>query len=245
MNLMKSANSLLYQRIAQNLIDDIGKGVWRVGDQLPSEEQLATRYKVSRFTIRSALNRVQSKGMISRRRRLGTTVQNERPLETMVQEVRTVDELFQYPEGTRLKVLRASNFSTDVSVANFLGCAVGSKWTKIETIRLSQNRSPVCLTEIYVPEAYKSVKDYIGKDSTPAFKLLERHFQVVAQEINAEISAGNITSARSKQLHVEPDSASLILIRRYRNAAGELLEVSTSEHPASRFTYSFNLNYRR
>jgi hypothetical protein len=35
------------------------------------------------------------------------------------------------------------------------------------------------------------------------------------------------------------------MVRRYRDEQGLLLEVSVSEHPASRFSYSFNLSYRR
>ena len=241
----RNVDGTLYESIAKNLMSDIGEGVWKVGDQLPAEQSLASRYNVSRFTIRSALDCLQAKGMISRKRRLGTTVLSDFPVETIVQEINSLSELFQYPEGTRLRVLKTSSFSADISVANFLGCAAGTRWTKIETIRQSHSKSPICLTEIYVPEAYREIKDHIGKSSKPAFKLLEDKYNIKAVEINAEILAGTISQLRADLLQVEDESATLILIRRYRDSAGNLLEVSTSEHPASRFTYSFNLSYRR
>ena len=243
---MKKKSSVArYREISQIILSDIEKGIWQVGDQLPSEQALSEKFSVSRFTIRSALDDLQNRGMISRRRRLGTIVTSSKPIELMIQEVRSVDELFQYPENTQREILQSVNLVPDVTLANFLQCDVGSRWTKIETIRRTHKKIAVCLTEIYVPRAYNRVRDLISKTSSPVFKLIEENFAVEAMEINAEILAGSVSQERAKLLGVEPNSASLIMVRRYRDAQGKLLEVSVSEHPASRFTYSFNLSYRR
>ena len=66
-----------------------------------------------------------------------------------------------------------------------------------------------------------------------------------ALEIHAEVLAGSLSNERADLLGVESKSPSLIMVRRYRDEQGLLLEVSVSEHPASRFSYSFNLSYRR
>ncbi|MFL3645879.1 MAG: GntR family transcriptional regulator [Cellvibrionales bacterium] len=243
---MKKKSSIArYREISQIILGDIEKGTWQVGDQLPSEQALSENFAVSRFTIRSALDDLQNRGMISRRRRLGTIVTSSKPIELMVQEVRSVDELFQYPENTQREILQSINLVSDITLGNFLKCDVGSRWTKIETIRKTHKNIAVCLTEIYVPQAYNRVRDLISKTSSPVFKLIEENFAVEAMEINAEILAGSVSHERAKLLGVEPNSASLIMVRRYRDAQGKLLEVSVSEHPASRFTYSFNLSYRR
>ena len=243
---MKKKSSVArYREISQIILGDIEKGTWQVGDQLPSEQALSENFAVSRFTIRSALDDLQNRGMISRRRRLGTIVTSSKPIELMVQEVRSVDELFQYPENTQREILQSINLVSDITLGNFLKCDVGSRWTKIETIRKTHKNIAVCLTEIYVPQAYNRVRDLISKTSSPVFKLIEENFAVEAMEINAEILAGSVSHERAKLLGVEPNSASLIMVRRYRDAQGKLLEVSVSEHPASRFTYSFNLSYRR
>ena len=243
---MKKKSSIArYREISQIILGDIEKGTCQVGDQLPSEQALSENFAVSRFTIRSALDDLQNRGMISRRRRLGTIVTSSKPIELMVQEVRSVDELFQYPENTQREILQSINLVSDITLGNFLKCDVGSRWTKIETIRKTHKNIAVCLTEIYVPRAYNRVRDLISKTSSPVFKLIEENFAVEAMEINAEILAGSVSHERAKLLGVEPNSASLIMVRRYRDAQGKLLEVSVSEHPASRFTYSFNLSYRR
>lgn len=234
-----------HQQISENMMATISSGVWNLGDQLPSEQALAEEYGVSRFTVRSALDDLQKRGMISRRRRFGTIVIAQKPVELIVQEIQSVEELFQYPENTKLEVIKSSNIVADVSLASFLQCDVGSEWTKIETIRNTSKKVPLCLTEIYVPRIYKNIRNLIGKSNKPAFKLLEDHFDVRALEIHAEVLAGSLSNERADLLGVESKSPSLIMVRRYRDQQGLLLEVSVSEHPASRFSYSFNLSYRR
>ena len=234
-----------YQKIADAIIGQIESGSWDVGDQLPSEEALATEYGVSRFTVRSALDDLQRRGMVSRRRRFGTILISRKPVEIIVQEIQSVEELFQYPADTKLKVFKSTNVVADVSLASFLQCDVGSDWAKIEAIRETSKAVPLCLTEIYVPRIYKNISNLIGKTNTPAFKLLEEHYGVRALEIHAEILAGSLSGDRANLLSVESKSPSLIMVRRYRDEQGLLFEVSVSEHPASRFSYSFNLSYRR
>ncbi|CAG6390668.1 Transcriptional regulator, GntR family [Actinacidiphila cocklensis] len=54
----------LYARVAARLWDDIAAHGARTGDRLPSERTLATRYGVSRVTMRAALTELAARGMV-------------------------------------------------------------------------------------------------------------------------------------------------------------------------------------
>lgn len=234
-----------YREIADRIQSEIAAGKWLVGEKLAPEQTLASQYDVSRFTIREAMSRLEDSGLISRQRRLGTIVTATQPVEQMVQKLGSMDELLQYAPQTRLKPVRTTMVEADVALAQMLPCSVGTRWARIETIRIEAKRSPVCWSDIYVPAEYAPVAERIGKDSTPVFQIMEQTYGLLAADINAELFAGSLSQRKAEALEVTPGSPALIIVRRYRDANGRLFEVSVSEHPAGRFSYSVDLKRKQ
>jgi GntR family transcriptional regulator len=63
----------LYQQLKEMFLDEISSGGWKIGTTIPSELEIATRFNVSRATVRQAvmdlvhtghLRRIQGKGTI-------------------------------------------------------------------------------------------------------------------------------------------------------------------------------------
>lgn len=65
-----------YLRIANTLSDEIGAGVYRAGDQLPTEPQLRARYGVSPMTVRRAVNILLDRGLVTTTQGKGTFVRS-------------------------------------------------------------------------------------------------------------------------------------------------------------------------
>jgi GntR family transcriptional regulator len=57
----------LYRRIEHALREEIGRGAWAVGTELPTEAQLAARFGVSLITVRHALRDLEAAGLIRKR----------------------------------------------------------------------------------------------------------------------------------------------------------------------------------
>lgn len=64
----------LSETVAADLRQRIARGEWANGDRLPSEHALSEHYGVSRATIRTALQDLESRGMTVTRRGVGTFV---------------------------------------------------------------------------------------------------------------------------------------------------------------------------
>jgi DNA-binding GntR family transcriptional regulator len=230
-----------YRDIAGRLQADIIAGKWEIGGKLEPETILATHYEVSRFTIRQAMTILEEKGLISRKRRIGTVVTRTDMPDIMVQQLNSINELLQYPPETHLEPMRSETVEVDVALSRLLGCDVGSRWSQTQCIRIHPGHPHVCWSDIYVPEQYADIAKHIGKDSTSAFRLMERTYGLFATDISMDIFAGTLSPAKAKALGVEPGAATLVIVRRYRDHDGKLFEVSVSEHPASRFSYSLTL----
>src|ERR1700736_2518943 len=64
----------LYLQVVRALKDEIVSGVFPIGSQLPTEEELCERFSVSRYTVREALRRLGEDRLLASRRGAGTTV---------------------------------------------------------------------------------------------------------------------------------------------------------------------------
>jgi GntR family transcriptional repressor for pyruvate dehydrogenase complex len=70
-------SSRLPDRIYEEILEQIVAGKFLVGDRLPSENQFASDYKVSRAVVREALSRLLADGLVATRQGSGTFVQRK------------------------------------------------------------------------------------------------------------------------------------------------------------------------
>ena len=66
----QNISDVVYEQLMENLI----AGEWKPGDKLPSENELAAQLQVSRISVRSALQRLSSLGLVESRQGEGTFV---------------------------------------------------------------------------------------------------------------------------------------------------------------------------
>lgn len=76
----------LRQRVCDRLEGEISRGEWPPGTFLPSEAKLCGRFGVSRITVRSAIQMLESKGLVRTRKGKGTQVVSRGPLRLLPQE---------------------------------------------------------------------------------------------------------------------------------------------------------------
>lgn len=69
----------LYEKIYYDLYNKIIVGEYKVGDLCPSEKELIEQYGVSKAPIRQAMNKLETIGMIERKRGKGTFVKSKEP----------------------------------------------------------------------------------------------------------------------------------------------------------------------
>ncbi len=62
------------EQVCEAIQDQISAGVWKVGDKLPSESDLAAKFGVNRLTVRMALQKLNALGIVETRTGSGTFV---------------------------------------------------------------------------------------------------------------------------------------------------------------------------
>src|SRR5215218_7779113 len=68
------AFSPLYQQIKGLILQSLQAGEWKPGEAIPSEMDLAARYRVSQGTVRKAIDELAAENLVLRRQGKGTFV---------------------------------------------------------------------------------------------------------------------------------------------------------------------------
>lgn len=231
-----------YRQVADELTAQLRAGVWPVGAMLPTETELCATFAVSRHTVREALRLLEESGLVQRRQGSGTTVLALATPDRFVQDITDMAELLQYPQETRLTVLRARTFEADAETAAQIGCGEGEAWVRVEAIRrLRVTTAPLCFTTLLIRAEYAEALDDIGVLPGPLYALIERRYGVQASLIEVDIAAANVPPHQAELLEVEPGTPALLIRRRYLDGQGRVYEISEGAHPAPRFTYRATL----
>lgn len=233
-----------YAELADQLIEAIGNGTFEVGAALPSELDLSAQFGVSRATVRSALEKVQQLGLISRRKRAGIRVEANKPRVAYEQSLSSVEDLVQFAVVTERHVQSIGEVSASPTLAAQLGVETGSRWLRVELLRVDAAKpdEPICLTDVYLEATVGAgIRRELRKSSGLICGMVEERFGRSVREVRQEIRAVGVPARLAKPLAVEADGHALEITRHYVDQHGAVFEVTVSVFPANRFTYALQL----
>lgn len=234
----------IYLQIQATLKERIVSGQYDISSLLPTEAELCTEFKASRYTIREALRGLSEQGFVHRRQRTGTVVLTRTPQVTYTQSVRSIEDLFQIATETHYVLLDLQKVFLDEIIAPRVGGIAGEEWLRVIGMRWDKpGGTPICYIHSYVPVRFASVVDEFPVTKGPFYGLLERRSGEPIEEVVQEINATPMPAEMVKALGLEAGSLSLLLLRRYTTKSGTLI-ASFNWHRADRFTYRMQLHRR-
>ncbi len=115
-----------WARIAHEIADAIGRGLYAPGERLPSEHTLAEQYGVNRHTIRRSLSTLGQLGLVRSTQGSGTYVEESAVDLVLGKRMRHQQNLSHAGLKGGLKVLAAARLRADAGVAQALKLRTGS-----------------------------------------------------------------------------------------------------------------------
>src|ERR1700746_215036 len=125
----------LYLQVVRALKDEIVSGVYPVGSQLPTEEELCARFSVSRYTVREALRRLREDSLVASRQGAGTTVVPPRSSDSFVHEVMSINDLVAFATDVRFDIDQIEMIAIDDKLSARTGIASGEEWLAVRGFR--------------------------------------------------------------------------------------------------------------
>ena len=184
--------SPLYQQIKLLITRELQAGVWKPGEAIPSEQELAVRFKVSQGTVRKAVDEMSAENLLLRRQGKGTFVATHAEQRTQYRFLRlTANDGVAREMESRLIDCRRVRAPADVARALALksGDAVVQLRRQLLAAPLmpaaltaasSADSRPVVLDEIWLPGAlFKGLTaERLAEHKGPMYGLFEVEFGV-------------------------------------------------------------------
>ncbi|MFF6803932.1 UTRA domain-containing protein [Streptomyces sp. NPDC012616] len=230
----------LYHQLARQLEKAIERGALAPGNLLGNEIDLSARLGLSRPTVRQAIQSLVDKGLLVRRRGVGTQVvhsQVKRPLELSS----LYDDLEAAGQRPTTRVVRNERVPATADVAAALAVAEGSEVTLLERLRGTHGQ-PVAFLSNYLSPALPDF-DTGRLESTGLYRLL-RTAGVTLHSARQTVGARSAT-AEEAALLAEAEGAALLTMRRTAyDDTGRAVEYGTHVYRASRYAFDFQLLVR-
>ena len=144
------SRSPLYERVESVLAGDIADGSLPPETQLPPEEGLIERFKVSRTTVRKAIQNLIERGLVEVRRGRGTFVTQPTITQELTELTGFVEDMQALGRTPTARLLDKRIVAADETVAHHLALAPGTLVVRLQRVRLADGVA-MSFDETYLP----------------------------------------------------------------------------------------------
>jgi GntR family transcriptional regulator len=191
-SLSTPAFSPLYQQIKGLILNSLRAGEWKPGEVIPSEMDLAARFRVSQGTVRKAVDELASENLLLRRQGRGTFVATHAEQQVQFRFLKLVpDSGTRGSEGPAQRdIIECKRGRASADVARALALRTGDTVLQVKRV-LSFGGSPIILEDIWLPAApFKGLTaERLTNCQGPMYALFETEFNVRMVRADEKIRA--------------------------------------------------------
>jgi GntR family transcriptional regulator len=184
--------SPLYQQIKLLILQSLQSGEWKPSTAIPSEMELAARFKVSQGTVRKAIDELSADNLLIRRQGKGTFVATHAERQVQYRFLRL------YPNNgdlasdgpTERHIVQCIKGHADTTTAQALGLATGDDVLMVRRV-LSFSAVPTILEDIWLPGVpFEGLTaERLAAYDGPMYALFETEFDVKMVRAEEKIRA--------------------------------------------------------
>jgi GntR family transcriptional regulator len=208
------AFSPLYQQIKALIVRSLQTGEWRPGEAIPSEIELAARFKVSQGTVRKAIDELAAENLLVRRQGKGTFVATHAEERVQYRFLRLTADAPDVAGSVKRELLDCRRLRAPADIARALTIKPGDPVIEVRRV-LHFAGKPVVFDDIWLPGnlfkglTVERLSDYKG----PMYGLFETEFGVRMIRAEEKLRAVSADADQAPLLAV-PVGAPLLSVER-------------------------------
>jgi DNA-binding GntR family transcriptional regulator len=220
MDLDRSGPVPLYFQVAQKIEGAIMNGTLPAGSRLENEVSLGDRLGLSRPTVRRAIQDLVDKGLLVRRRGIGTQVVHGQ-VTRGVELTSLYEDLSRSGQKPSTKIINYKITKADAKISEQLGVAVGSPVLYLQRVRFA-DKVAVSIMENWLPEDFTDITQ--EELNEHGLYQIMRGRGVTIRVAKQKIGARKSSSFESTVLEIDKNSALLTMDRTAYDNSGRAVE---------------------
>ena len=200
------AFSPLYQQIKTLILRSLQAGEWKPGDMIPSEFDLAARFRVSQGTVRKAIDELATDNLLVRRQGKGTFVATHSEAHIQYRFLRLLPdaESLEAQGPAERRIIECRRLRAPAEVARQLALRTGDALLQVKRV-LAFAGTPAILEDIWLPGGpFKGLtQETLAEDKGPMYALFETEFGVRMVRAEEKLKAVSADADAAMLLGVE------------------------------------------
>ena len=227
----------LYHQAAQALEAAIEDGRLPEGSRLEGETELAARIGISRPTMRAALKQLADKGLLIRRRGIGTVVA-PRPVRRTIALTSLYDDLEEAGREPRTRLLSFETVSCPPDVAERLDLGVPDAVVRFDRLRMA-GETPLARMHNVVPAGMLEIGTE-DLERTGLYRLF-REAGITPHMAAQRVGAHRAGTEEAGLLEISPGDPVLTMTRTTYDTNGRPIEYGSHSYPAESYWFEMTL----
>ena len=210
--------------------------------QIPPENALTGEFKVSRFTVRQAINVLRREGLLYPKQGVGTLLARREKSKYVI-ATGDLEDLVYWTNESTVKILRREILRADQTQDKVALSLQIAPWEKVfcyTTLRFFK-KHPFSYSRVYLPLSLGHQIPSGQLRGKPIFKLIEEYCHIPVTETTQRISAIAAGPELTRVLKVKRGEPMLYLNRIYHSTEGRPVELSVVFYDVKKLEYTIKL----
>jgi GntR family transcriptional regulator len=229
----------LYYQLKEMLTLKIKNSEWAIDAKIPPERELCDMYKLSRITVRKALEELEREGYLKRKQGKGTFVTSLKIEQRLSKFYSFSEEIKKMGYNPSTRIFDFSVINSNEDLSRLLGVEKNSRLYSIKRLRLANNE-PFALETSYIP--YNLCPE-LNRDEVSLkglYNTMRTEYNIIPEEATETFEAVIINKDDGLHLQVKKNSPG-ILLERLTSQHGIVVEYCISIIRGDRYKYKVEL----
>lgn len=236
---MTQAKAAKFTVIKEYICQNIESGAWQQHSKVPSENELAEQFSVSRMTARRALQELTEQGLLVRTQGSGTFVATFKSQSSALEIRNIADEIHERGHEHQALQLQLTTIDVTEELAILLGMKQGERAFYSEVLHL-ENKQPIQLEQRVVNP--QLVPNYLQQDFVNITPHEYLSNEAPLTEATHEIEAVLAAPENCKLLEIAPSTPCLQVKRRTWSSHG-VVSLATLTAPGDKYRLGSHLTF--